>query len=298
MPMPDFQSMMLPSLEIASDGEIHTTNDVANRLAEHFGVAESKRRELLPSGRQSRFDNRVGWAVTYLKKAQLLESAGRGKFRITERGMNVVKDPPQEININFLRRFPEFREFKAGSGEREEEKQEPETPEEILEQTYQSLRGKLRKELLNQVLEGSSTFFERLVLDVLVAMGYGGSRKEAAQAIGGTGDGGIDGIIKQDRLGLDVVYVQAKRWQGSVGRPVVQAFTGSLEGRRANKGVLITTSKFSSDAEDFVKRIGKKIVLIDGEQLADLMIEHKVGVADVATYEVSRIDLDYFTEES
>jgi restriction system protein len=298
MAIPDFQTLMLPLLKFAADRQEHSTSDAIDALALEFRLTDEERKELLPSGRQSRFDNRVGWARTYLKKAALLEGAGRGKFRITARGLKVVKDNPPRIDMKFLERFQEYVEFRNLSRQEEELTENVEkasqTPEEVLELSYQNLRRDLAQELLERIMGCSSRFFERLVVDLLVAMGYGGSRKDAGEAVGQSGDGGIDGIIKEDRLGLDVVYIQAKKWEGTVGRPVVQTFAGSLEGQRARKGILITTSQFSREARDYVERIEKKIVLIDGQQLAQLMIDHNVGVAEVETYTVKRVDLDYF----
>ncbi len=303
MAVPDFQSFMLPLLETVSDGKEYNLSEVVDKLTEQFQLSDEDKKELLPSGRKTRVDDRAGWAQTYLRKAGLLERTGRGKFRITARGLEILKNNPDRINIKFLRQFPEFVEFQNLSRQNTkldvetESESLDETPEETLEASYQDLRRNLAQELLDRVKKCSPRFFESLVVDLLVAMGYGGSRKDAGQAVGQSGDGGIDGIIKEDKLGLDVVYIQAKRWEGTVGRPVVQAFAGSLEGQRARKGVLITTSQFSQDAKDYVSRIEKKIVLIDGEQLAQLMIDHGIGVAEVATYTVKKMDLDYFGEE-
>ncbi len=301
MPIPGFQKIMLPFLNALNDGKEHTADEVIEPIAIGLHLSDSDLDEILPSGMQSRFDNRVGWARTHLKKAGLIESTGRGRFKITQRGQNILKNPPPEIDIKFLMQFPEFIEFKNTSKQENRQNQkedEPnQTPEEILESSYQNLRHELAQELLERIKKCSPRFFERLVVDLLVTMGYGGSRKDAGEAIGRSGDGGIDGIIKEDRLGLDAVYIQAKRWEANVGRPVVQAFAGSLEGQRARKGVLITTSQFSQDAHDYVTRIEKKIVLLDGEQLAQLMIDHGVGVTEMATYTVKKIDLDYFGEE-
>jgi restriction system protein len=298
MAVPDFQSLMLPLLRITGDKQEHSIPETIDLLAEEFGLTDEERKELLPSGRQSRLDNRIGWARTYLKKAGLLEGAGRGRFRITERGLQVLKDKPARIDMRFLDQFPEYVHFRSLSREAEEadgkDAEVNQTPEEVLELSYQNLRRTLAQELLERIMKCSSRFFESLVVDLLVAMGYGGSRKDAGEAVGQSGDGGIDGIIKEDKLGLDVVYIQAKKWEGTVGRPIVQTFAGSLEGQRARKGILITTSKFSQEAEDYVKRIEKKIVLIGGEQLAQLMIDHGVGVTEVASYAVKKVDLDYF----
>ena len=299
MAVPGFQNLMLPLLKVTADRQEHSISQVTDILAFEFKLTDADRKELLSSGKQSRFDNRVGWARTYLKKARLLESTGVGKFRITERGLEVLSDNPSYINIAYLDRFPEFLAFhKLSQLEKKEKGKQEEaerTPQEILEANYQYLRAELAHELLERTKKGSPRFFEKLVLDLLVAMGYGGSREDV-EHVGRIGDGGIDGTIKEDKLGLDVVYVQAKRWEGTVGRPVVQGFAGSLEGQRAKKGILVTTSKFAQEAKEYTDRIEKKIVLIDGEQLAHLMVDHGVGVADVATYTVKKVDYDYFIE--
>jgi len=299
MAVPDFQTLMLPLLKIAGDRREHRIAESIDRIALELGLSEDERRELLSSGKQARFDNRVGWARTYLKKAGLIDYTGVGRFRITDRGVNALADSPPRIDIKSLKRFPEFLEFlnlQQHENKAAERAEEPErTPEEALENNYDYLRRGLAQELLERAKSCSPRFFEKLVLDLLVAMNYGGSPEDAAR-VGRIGDGGIDGTIKEDKLGLDVVYVQAKRWQGTVGRPIVQGFAGSLEGQRARKGVLITTSSFSPDAREYVEKIEKKIVLIDGEELSQLMIDHGVGVTVVATYVVNRVDHDYFAD--
>lgn len=303
MPIPDFQQLMLPMLRLAADGLDHSLSETIDYLAQQFGLDEDERRVLLPSGRQATFDNRIGWARTHLGKAGLLESPRRGLFHITDRGRALLQDNPSAITMPVLMRYPEYTDFRArtrGTNESDQTESVPtteRTPQETLELSYQSLRATLAQELLDRVKQSSPRFFEILVVDLLVAMGYGGSRRDAGQAIGRSGDSGIDGIIKEDKLGLDVIYIQAKRWEETVSRPTVQAFAGSLEGHRARKGVLITTSQFSSQAKDYVERIEKKIILIDGEQLTQLMIDHNVGVASVTSYVVKRIDLDYFGDE-
>lgn len=302
MPIPDYQSIMLPLLKFASDGQEHSLRETIEALADKFALSVEERNELLPSGQQAIFDNRVGWARTYLKKAGVLETTRRGYYRITERGQQILHQNPRKINTAFLRQFPEFVEFQKTTRVRldeaeEEGSNETQTPEEMIEAAYQKLRQGLAVELLQMIKDRSPAFFERLVIDLLVRMGYGGTRKDAGEAIGRTGDGGIDGIIKEDRLGLDIVYVQAKRWDGVVGRPEIQKFAGALQGQRARKGIFITTSTFSQDALEYAARIDSKIVLIDGNTLAQLMIDHNVGVALVASYELKRIDSDYFTEE-
>lgn len=301
MSVPDYQSLMLPLLKLASDDKEHTLAEAIDVLGAQFKLTEEEKRELLPSGRHAKFENRVGWARTYLKKAGLLESTGRGKFRITQRGLEVLKSKPQRIDVKYLSQFPEFIEFRTivptDEEPRHEEPKTSQTPEEVLEASYQALRKTTAQELLDRVKQCSPRFFEKLVVDLLVSMGYGGTRKDAGEAVGQSGDGGIDGIIKEDKLGLDAVYIQAKRWEGAVGSPVVRAFAGSLEGQRARKGVLITTSHFSQDAKEFVSKIEKKIVLIDGARLVELMIDHSIGVIEAANYKVCRIETDYFTEE-
>jgi restriction system protein len=299
MAVPPFQDFMLPVLEQAGDSQDYTVPKAIEYAAQRLHLTDDDRGELLPSGRKPRLNDRVSWAVVYLKQAGLLESAQWGVYRITERGRQVLKSKPARIDIKFLMQFSEFQEFRKKSlaHQPNEKEVEPEqTPQEVLEASYLNLRRELAQDLLQRVRVAPARFFEQLVVDLLVAMGYGGSRRDAGQAIGQSGDGGIDGIIKEDRLGLDVVYIQAKRWDNTVGRPVVQAFAGSLEGQRARKGVLITTSQFSQDARDYVSRIEKKIVLMDGEQVAQYMIDFGVGVTEVASYVVKKVDLDYFGE--
>ena len=298
---------MLPLLQLAGDGDVHKFRDAIEGLSRHFGLTEEERRTLLPSGKQPMFDNRVGWAKTYMAKAGLIESPKRGLFQITDRGRQVIEQRPTEINVNFLEQFDEFLTFRKLRHTRRESgdtvSRQPiradseETPEELLEGAYQLLRDDLAAEVIDQVKKCSPQFFERLVVDLLVRMGYGGSRKEAGEAIGRSGDEGIDGIIKEDRLGLDIIYIQAKRWEAVVGRPEIQKFAGALQGQRAKKGVFMTTSGFSREALDYAQNIDTKIILIDGSNLASLMIDNGVGVTTEATYEVKRIDCDYFIED-
>ncbi|MCH7483565.1 MAG: restriction endonuclease [Chloroflexi bacterium] len=299
MANPKYEQYMKPLLELAADGQDHTARESYEAMAERFHLTDEDRQQVVPSGRQPTYQNRVAWARSYLTKAGLLESPARGVFRLTERGRDTLNENPPEIDSAFLRRFPEFIAFTSTTGQPEEasEQTSEETPEESLAQSLRSLKATLADELLQLVKSSNPRFFEELVIDLLVAMGYGGSRQDAGQAVGRSGDDGIDGIINEDKLGLDVVYVQAKRWQGSVGRPQVQAFAGSLDGHRARKGVMITTSHFTPDAREYVDRIEKRIVLVDGERLSELMIEHDIGVSDVDTYRIKRIDLDYFPED-
>lgn len=302
MAIPNYQSIMLPLLKFASDKTEHSLREAIEALTDEFSLTDEESRELLPSGRQAIFDNRVGWARTYMVKAGLLKSTRRGYFQITERGLDVLRQNLPEIKIAFLKQFPEFVEFQTSRRDKigettEEDSSETETPEEEIEAAHQRVRRELATELLQVIKSQSPSFFERVVIDLLVKMGYGGTRRDAGQAIGKSGDGGIDGIIKEDRLGLDIVYIQAKRWDGTVGRPEVQKFAGALQGQRARKGIFVTTSAFTQTAKDYVSRIDSKIVLIDGDTLAELMIDHNIGVTTVAAYELKRIDSDYFTEE-
>ena len=270
---------------------------------------------MLPSGTAPLFDNRVGWARTYLKQAMLIESRKRGVFHISARGKDLLAKNLPRIDNSTLEQYQEYLDFRLRRGEpRETSKPEAltphaslvrivetptdSTPEELFSQAYQRLRSNLEAELLEQVKGSTPAFFERLVIDLLVSMGYGGSRRDAGRAIGKTGDGGIDGIIKEDKLGLDVIYIQAKRWEGTVGRPEIQKFAGALQGQRANKGVFITTSNFSREAEEYTNIIASKIILINGEQLATLMVDHNVGVSPISAFEIKRIDSDYFEGEN
>ena len=302
MSIPDYQSIMLPLLQYSSDGDEHSLREAIESLGREFQLSDSEKKELLPSGQQAIFDNRVGWARTYLKKALLLESTRRGYFQITERGENALKKKPSKIDVKFLRQFKEFLEFQSiKSNNKEigiEEEVSNRTPEESIEAEYTKLRENLISELLGKIKNLSPEFFERLVVDLLVRMGYGGSRKDAGKAVGKSGDDGIDGIIKEDKLGLDAVYIQAKKWDNAVvGRPEIQKFVGALQGQRARKGVFITTSTFSSGAYEYVSKIDNKVVLIDGAELAALMIDNNIGVTSISKYELKKLDDDYFTDE-
>jgi len=297
MAIPDYQSIMLPLLTFAGDAKEHTLREAIDNLAAQFNLTLDERRALLPSGQQPIFDNRVGWARTYMKKAGLLEMPRRGHIMITQRGREVLATCPLKIDVAFLEQFPEFQEFRALKWEKQQEQPTGETPQELLEQAIQTLQDNLASELLQQIRSGSPRLFERIVIQLLVSMGYGGSLKDAGQAAGRSGDEGIDGIIKEDKLGLDIIYVQAKRWSSTVPRPEIQKFAGALQGQRARKGIFVTTSDFSKDATEYASRIDSKIILIDGEQLARYMIEHNIGVAPVASYAVKRMDSDYFAED-
>lgn len=302
MAIPDYQTIMLPLLKFVGDKQEHSLRQAIDSLADQFHLTTEERRELLPSGHQGVFNNRVGWARTYMKKAGLLRSPQRGYLCITERGLDLLKQNPSKINLELLGQFEEFiafrtfrREKPAGQKVTEEERER--TPEEILESAYQNLSIDLANDLLQQIKVSPPSLFENVVVDLLVKMGYGGNRKDAGEAIGKSGDEGIDGIIKEDPLGLDIIYIQAKRWENTIGSPEIQKFAGALQGKHARKGIFITTSNYSSEAQKYASGIENKIVLIDGDQLTQLMINHNIGVSLSATYETKKIDLDYFTEE-
>lgn len=305
MELPAYQTFMLPLLRMCADDGEHRFRDLVEQVSDEFNLTPAQRRELLPSGHQPIVHNRIGWAKTYLKKAGLLEYPRRGSVTVTSRGKEVLAQNPKAINVKFLKQFEEFGEFHKAARDKgvsvetaEEDGVEDVSPEESLENAYQRLREDLVGEILDTVKACSPDFFERLVVEVLVAMGYGGSLREAGESVGKSGDGGIDGIIREDKLGLDVIYIQAKRWNdNTVGRPEVQKFVGALQGRRARKGVFITTARFSKEAIEFASNLESKVILIDGHELARLMIDFDVGVTKKATYEVKRLDADYFSEE-
>jgi restriction system protein len=305
MSIPDFQSIMLPLLKYIADQQEHSSREVIDSLSESFELCEAEKQKLLPSGQQAIFDNRVGWAKTYLKKAVLLEYTQKGYFKITARGSDILKQNPQLIDIKYLNQFPEFIKFKSKTSieasseiiDNGVEFVKQKTPQEYLESAYVEIKQGVAEEIINRIKTCSPSFFERLVVKLLVKMGYGGSIKDAGQAVGKSGDGGIDGIIKEDKLGLDIIYIQAKRWEGTVGRPEIQKFVGALHGFQSKKGVFITTSNFSNDAIDYVAKIDNKIVLINGDRLAQLMLEYSVGVSTVEVYEIKKIDEDFFIDE-
>jgi restriction system protein len=300
MAIPDFQTIMRPLLEHLADGAVKSNSETIEVLSKHFQLTDEEVVELLPSGQQSVFTNRIAWAKAHLKKAGLLESPSRGLYKVTPRGLEALAQCSQRINLKYLKQFEEYNYGNSGNHNTKEKEESTSsdtlTPSEQIENGYQRIREELEDELLAKIKESSPAFFERLVVELLVVMGYGGSRKDAGQTIGGSGDGGIDGVIKEDRLGLDAIYIQAKRWEGVVGRPEIQKFAGALQGQRARKGVFITTSGFSKEAADYVSMIENRIVLIDGKQLTGLMIDFGVGVSKIASYDVKRIDSDYFEE--
>lgn len=302
MPIPDFQALMLPLLRTLSDGQERKMRDLTASLAEQFHLTDDERKEMLPSGQQTIFSNRVAWAKAHLKNAGLLENPSRGKVLISAQGRSILDQKPAVLNCKFLKQFPSYLDF-IGQGQTEPGSSVPDpiegqkTPLELLDESYQTLRKATAEELLTRLKGCSPGFFEQVVVRLLQAMGYGGITGEAT-VTGKPGDAGIDGVIKEDKLGLDVVCIQAKRWDVSVGRPIVQGFVGSMDYIRARKGVILTTSHFTKDALDFVDRIeGKKVVLIGGDQLADLMIEHNVGVTPTKSYNLKDVSNDFFDED-
>lgn len=305
MAIPDYETLMLPVLKLAAAAEPNpvATPSAAHSLADQFALSPEERAALLPSGGTLVFASRVSWACTYLKKAGLLEAPRRGFFKITPRGQAVLAEHPQELDNRYLERFQEFRDFRTREKRVDSKATEPAAattgvPEEVIADQYDLVRKALASQILEAVKGCSPAFFERLVVTVLVRMGYGGSLADAGRAVGRSGDGGIDGVIKEDRLGLDMVYVQAKRWDDKpVGSPQIDQFAGALQKRKAHKGVFMTTSTFTADARRSVAEYTSRIVLIDGAELAELMIDFDVGVAVAATYQIKRLDTDFFSEE-
>lgn len=304
MAVPDFQSLMLPLLRLAGDGMDHTFKDAVEAIAIEFSLTPEERNELLPSSsRTTLFYNRLAWAKTHMTMAGLLQAPRRGVFCITQRGRELLVSQLARIDMKTLQQFPEYERARRGDVQASVEPAMPAvafnelTPEESIERAHLSLRKDLARELLESIMQCSPAFFELLIIKLMIKMGYGGSREEAGKAVGRSGDGGIDGIINEDRLGLDAIYLQAKRWEGVIGRPEIMKFVGALAGQRATKGVFITTSWVTQDAKDYALSSQYKVVLIDGERLADLMIEHDLGVSVAATYQLKRIDSDFFSEE-
>ena len=308
MPIPDYQSLMLPLLVAAAEGEIRSPVAV-NRIADQLGLTEDERSEMLPSGRQPLLYNRIHWAKFYMSKAGLIESPQRGVFIATQAGKDLLADHPTRIDVEMLKSYPAFLEFQQSSTSKQsvEDNQDATTaatissvtPEEQIDAAHSVLSSALRADILARVLDQTPTFFERVIVELLVAMGYGGSHENAAMRLGKSGDGGIDGIVDEDRLGLDRIYIQAKRYavHSSIGRPEIQGFVGSLVGLGASKGVFVTTSTFSAPAVEFVKGLQQRVILIDGARLTELMVEFGVGVRVNRIVEVKRLDEDFFAEE-
>jgi restriction system protein len=304
--IPDYQDLMLPFLKYLSDEKEHLRKEVQDALAKSMNVSDEELNILLPNTKVSVFRHRVGWTRTYLKKAGLIEYIRRGVYKITDRGKKVLSENPDKITVAYLKQFPEILEFLKGNksdradlpiNSSNEDDILSKTPEELISTGYQRIRNSLEQELLEKLKTVHPSFFEKIVVELLVKMGYGGSITEAGKATKYTNDEGIDGIIKEDKLGLDVIYIQAKRWEGTVSRPEIQKFVGALAGQRAKKGVFITTSSFTKEAISYAAQMNAKIVLIDGEQLAQYMIDYNLGVSIQNTYEIKKIDLDYFEEE-
>lgn len=304
MPVPDFQTIMRPLLTLHADGQEHEVAATRTGVADHFDLSPEDRAERIPSGRVTTLQNRVGWAAMYLFRAGLLERPRRAHYKITERGREMLKQHPERIDLSVLKQFEEFEEFrKTGKSPAAEKTSvagaaEAETAEERIDAGYQELRSALIADLLDRVREEDWDFFERLVLKVLRSMGYGGP-EGAIERLGGHGsDGGVDGVIREDPLGLELIYIQAKAWQDkTVGRPEIQQFIGALHGRQANKGIFLTTSKFSPEARDYAAGVSSRVILIDGSRLAELMIDHNVGVTTRDAYEIKEVDLSYFAPE-
>ncbi len=307
MAIPDFQACFRPILQVLAERGQLSSRELVEAISGHFNLTDAERRELLPSGNQEVINNRVGWAKTYLKKASLVDSPRKGQVVISAEGRKVLAANPPQLNVRYLKdSYEQFRAFHSNEQKSDEatgaepvEVENTLTPEEMVEQSHQTLRQALVGEILDRLHACSPQRFERLVVEVMVAMGYGGTLKDAGEAIGGSGDEGVDGVIKEDRLGLDLIYIQAKRWKdgNTVGRPELQKFVGALDGKRAHKGVFITTSTFTGDAKNYADATSRRLILIDGARLAELMIDHGVGVSTLATYTVKRIDSDFFTDD-
>ena len=304
MPIPEFNEIKVPALELFTDGRERHVREVYGLLGNHFALNEKELSEMLPSGTQSRWHNRALWACYDLFRAGLLDKPKRGVYVITELGRKVAEGKPKAIDRDFLMQFPDFANWMALTGSKRQPDQKnativPEstaTPNEVIESAFTNLQATLKSEILDLVRKMDPYKFEQLVIDLLLAMGYGGSRQEAATVTQKSNDEGIDGLINEDRLGLDRLYIQAKRWKNSVGRPDIQSFVGALAGQHATKGIFITTSDFTAHARDFVKNLPQRVIPIDGERLAELMIEHNIGVARSVSYEIKRVDSDYFEE--
>ena len=298
--IPDFQSIMLPILKSFKEGEIKSSKELRFEMINYFKITEEEQKEKVPSGRQLLHRNRIGWAIYYLKMAELVFSPNRGSYLITDEGVNVLKNPPEKITISFLKKFENFSKNRNPEKDESIEKDEQiteKTPDDLIEIGYKQIKNELSLQLLNQIKDNSPYFFEKLVLDLLLKMGYGGSEIDNGELTQRGSDEGIDGIIKEDRLGLDKIYIQAKKWENNVGRPEIQKFVGALQGKRAKKGIFITTSTFSKEAYDYTKNLDVVVVLIDGKKLAEYMIENELGVTLKQNYKIFNMDTDYFIED-
>lgn len=303
MAVPGFQEMFIHFLRSLADGETRHTSSIRSFVSEEMNLSEEDREEMIPSGQSTRLANRVGWARTHLRKARLIEQVKRGHYRITDAGKALLASPPENLNLHYLDTIPSHKNwFHASKKEKSEtgttgDHEASTPPNERIEEAYKELNDELASSLLEAMATMDAYAFEQLVIDVLFAMGYGGSRKEAARVTKKSNDEGIDGVINEDRLGLDVIYVQAKRWQNTIGRKEIQSFVGALAGKQANKGVFITTSDYNQNALEYAAKVSQKIILIDGKRLADLMIEYQIGVSPVRNITIKRLDTDYFEDE-
>lgn len=298
--IPDFQSIMLPLLESFKEGEIKSSKELRLDMINYFNITEEEQKEKIPSGKQFVHYNRIAWAISYLKMAELIFSQKRGSYQITDEGVNTLKNPPEKITISFLKQFENFSKNRNPERDESIEKDDQiteKTPDELIEIGHKQIKNELSLQLLNQIKNGSPYFFEKLVLDLLLKMGYGGSEIDNGELTQKGSDEGIDGIIKEDRLGLDKIYLQAKKWENNVGRPEIQKFVGALQGKRAKKGIFITTSTFSKDAYDYAQNLDVAVILIDGKKLAEYMIETELGVTLKQNYKIFDIESDYFIED-
>lgn len=296
--IPKFNEVMLPLLKLCADGEIHSNTEVLEKMCEQFKLSSMEAEERLPSGTQTVIYNRTQWAITYLRKAKLIENVKRSEFKITSRGQDVLKEKLAEISVKYLKRFDEFKSFQEvdKSADYTENTFTEQTPTDVLTNAYKQINSSLKSEIIERLLKVHPFKFEEIVVKVLINLGYGGSFEEAGKAFKKSGDEGIDGIISEDRLGLDMIYVQAKRYalENKIGRPLIQEFCGALMGKKAKKGIFITTSSYTREAEEYVKNIDTKVILINGEQLAQYMIETNSGVEIDFTYYIKRINMDFF----
>jgi restriction system protein len=298
--IPDFQTIMLPLLKTFNDGKQKTSKELRGEMISHFDISEDEQNEKIPSGKQPLYYNRVAWAIAYLKMADLISSPARAVYSITEEGKKVLENPPEKITINFLKQFDGF--SKNRNPEKDTELDDnnqivEKTPDELIEIGYKQVKNELSLQILNQIKECSPYFFEKLVLDLLIKMGYGGSEMANGEVTPKGSDEGIDGIIKEDKLGLDKIYIQAKKWENCVGRPEIQKFVGALQGKRAKKGIFITMSTFTKEALEYAENLDVAVILIDGKKLANYMIENELGVSLKQNYKIFNVDTDYFIEE-
>lgn len=298
--IPDFQTIMLPLLKAFQNGKEKTSKELREEMVSHFNISEDEQKEKIPSGKQTLYYNRVAWAIAYLKMADLISSPARAVYTITEEGKKVLENPPEKITINFLKQFDSF--SKNRNPEKDTELDDnnqivEKTPDELIEIGYKQVKNELSLQILNQIKDCSPYFFEKLVLDLLIKMGYGGSEMANGEVTPKGSDEGIDGIIKEDKLGLDKIYIQAKKWENCVGRPEIQKFVGALQGKRAKKGIFITMSTFTKEALEYAENLDVAVILIDGKKLANYMIENELGVSLKQNYKIFNVDTDYFIEE-